>query len=165
MYSGRNTFFAAKPEEARIMSFGAPLQPRLLRYREFVIGAKEERFSVCFYNPGHGEGAHTRLSIDALPPQVVPVAIIDWPVADGSAPLRTKHSLTERCCYWEFYTNDFQTPKNIVEGTATVTVELPAGTILDLSTNEAQAPVKVKRSREAGVVRAGSYSTSPFTLS
>jgi hypothetical protein len=62
---------------------------------------------------------------------------IDWPVAPGHPPLRTTHDLSNRCCYWEFYTEAFAVPKDIVPGTAKVTVSFPESLMpVDLTTNK-----------------------------
>jgi hypothetical protein len=63
-------------------------------------------------------------------------------VAKGGPPLRTTHELTERCCYWEFYTSKFEVPKGAAPGKAMVSVYLPASTIsLVLTTTEFELPV------------------------
>jgi hypothetical protein len=56
--------------------------------------------------------------------------------------LRTSHDLTQRCCYWEFYTTEFVLPKGVVPGTAKLTVELPpSGLPIELTTKEMTLPV------------------------
>jgi hypothetical protein len=98
--------------------------------------------SLCFVNPGSGEGAGSRLSIEALPRFVAPELTIEWPTAGGRTPLRTSHPLTERCCYWEFYTTEFAVPKSVVAGTAKVSVNLPLGVPpIELTTREMVVPV------------------------
>jgi hypothetical protein len=138
MYAGWfGTFWSAKPEDAPVIHFGGPFTPKLLRRDVFTIGESKERLSLCFFNPGSGPGAVSRLSIEALPRAVVPVLNIEWPTAAGRAPLRTSHKLTERCCYWEFYTTQFAVPNGAVAGNAKVSVVLPdrAATI-ELTTTE-----------------------------
>jgi hypothetical protein len=67
---------------------------------------------------------------------------IQWPIGSGGAPLRTSHSLTQRCCYWEFYTTEFEVPTGIVAGKARVSVDLPAGaTPIELATTEMVVPI------------------------
>jgi hypothetical protein len=143
MYAGWfGTFWAAKPEDAPVIHFGGPFTPELLRRDEFTIGERGERLSLCFFNPGSGPGAVSRLSIEALPKTVVPVLNIEWPTAAGRAPLRTSHKLTERCCYWEFYTTQFEVPRGVVAGNAKVSVNLPASaTAIELTTTEMVMPV------------------------
>jgi hypothetical protein len=147
MYAGWfGTFWSTNREEAPVMHFGGPFTPKLLRRKDFAIGEKQERLSLCFLNPGSGVGAESRLSIDALPRFVVPELTIEWPTAGGSAPLRTSHLLVERCCYWEFYTTEFKVPKGAVAGTAKITVDLPVGaTPIKLTTTEMLAPVVAAR--------------------
>lgn len=129
MYAGWfGTFWSAQREKTPVIRFGGSFVPRLLRDRKFSIGAGPQRLSLGFINPGSGEGAHSRLSIDALPMDVVPVVHVEWPVAEGSPPLRTTHPLNERCCYWDFYTTKFEVPKGAVIGKAKATVEIPAVT-------------------------------------
>ena len=147
MYAGWfGTFWSTNREGAPVMHFGGPFTPKLLRRKDFAIGEKQERLSLCFLNPGSGVGAESRLSIDALPRFVVPELTIEWPTARGSAPLRTSHLLVERCCYWEFYTTEFKVPKGVVAGTAKITVDLPVGaTPIKLTTTEMLVPVVAVR--------------------
>jgi hypothetical protein len=143
MYAGWFTsFWAASPERASIVHFGGPLTPHLLRNKNFTPGASLERLSVGFMNDGSGKGATSRLSIDALPVDVVPVVHIRWPTNEGDPPLETTHRLDQRCCYWEFYTVTFRVPKEAVVGTADLTIELPIGSMpLALTTNKIRVPV------------------------
>jgi hypothetical protein len=99
-------------------------------------------------NPGSRAGAESRLSIEALPRDVVPKLNIEWPTADGRPALRTSHALTERCCYWEFYTNAFEVPAGAVVGKAKVSVELPVPAPIALTTTEFEVPV-VAKSKES----------------
>lgn len=143
MYAGWTPFWAATPEEAPLIHFGGTLQPRLLRSKEFVVGSGPRRLSICFINPGLGQGAHSRLSIEALPATVIPSVDIDWPVAEGAPPLRTSHLLVNRCCYWEFYDVNFKVPPTAVPGSATVTVSLPDGAVpLDVRMDPITFPVR-----------------------
>lgn len=97
---------------------------------------------MCFLNPGSGPGAESRLSIEALPAAAVPVLTIEWPRAAGRAPLRTSHNLTQRCCYWEFYTTLFDVPSGAVPGNAKVSVDLLSfATTIELATTNIVAPV------------------------
>jgi hypothetical protein len=143
MYAGWfGSFWGASPEEASILHFGGPLTPRMLRYKDFTLGSGLRRLSIGFMNPGLGDGADTRLSIDAPADDVIPVLHIRWPTADSGPPLQTTHQLTERCCYWEFYTTDFEVPAEATVGTATVSVELPEGAVsIPLTTSEIEVPV------------------------
>ena len=147
MYAGWfGTFWSTNREKAPVIHFGGPFTPKLLRRKVFTIGETQQRLSLCFLNPGSGAGAESRLSIDALHRFVVPELNIEWPAAGGGAPLRTSHQLSERCCYWEFYTTEFEVPKGAVAGKAKVSVELPAGaTTIELTTTEINVPV-VERS-------------------
>lgn len=143
MYSGWfGTFWAASPGEAPVVDFGGPLTPKMLRYKDFELGSGLRRLSVAFHNPGSGPGAQSLLSIDAPPADVVPVLKIEWPTAAGGPPLRTSHRLDQRCCYWEFYTTEFEVPAEASVGTAKVSIELPDGAIpLVLTTTELEVPV------------------------
>jgi hypothetical protein len=142
MYAGWfGTFWSTNRETAPVIYFGGPFTPKLLRRKDFTIGAERDRLSLCFMHPGSAAGADSRLSIDALPRYIVPTLNIEWPTASGK-PLRTSHLLSERCCYWEFYTSEFDMPKDIVPGTAKITVEFPAGIApIKLTTTEIIAPI------------------------
>jgi hypothetical protein len=138
-----------KPENASVIHFGGALKPNMLRYREFVVDSGVRRLSLSFTNPGRGTGATSRLSMYALPESVIPRVRIEWPVAKGAAPLETTYLLKERCCYWEFYDSKFKIPAAAVEGTATITVDLPDGEFpLALSTNQIKVPVLLTASPE-----------------
>jgi hypothetical protein len=150
MYAGWfGTFWSTNRETAPVVHFGGPFTPKLLRRKAFTIGEAHQRLSLCFVNPGSGEGAVSRLSIDAIPRFLVPEVTIEWPTAASHAPLRTSHLLSERCCYWEYYTSEFDVPNGIVVGKAKVSVEFPGGVIpIELTTKEIIEPV-VARSNEA----------------
>jgi len=136
------TFWSADRKTAPVIHLGGPFTPHLLRTKEFTIGKKMERLSLGFFNPGSGAGAESRLSIDALPPSVVPALNIEWPTAQGASPLRTSHRLLHRCCYWEFYRMGFEVPDGVVAGKAKVSVVVPGGPLpIDLATTEMEVPV------------------------
>lgn len=72
----------------------------------------------------------------------MPELHIDWPTADGAAPLRTSYELTRRCCYWEFYTAEFDLPKGVGAGLAKVSVDFISGVLpIELTTREMVVPV------------------------
>jgi hypothetical protein len=143
MYAGWfGTFWSPKRETAPIIHFGGALTPGLLRSKEFTLEPGRRRLSLGLMNHGSGPGAESRLSIEALPPESIPTLNIEWPVADGAAPLRTSHKLTERCCYWEFYTTAFEPPTGAVVGKAKVTLDFPAtAKPIVLTTTEFEVPV------------------------
>jgi hypothetical protein len=165
MYAGWfGTFVSSSPKTAPVVRMGAPLRPRLMTYNEFTAPASSKnpdarwfrgfplepfkpnrdsrRLAVAFVEPGGGEGAESRLSIDAIRSDVIPVVEINWPVAQGAAPLRTSHRLTDRCCYWVYYDTTFTVPQGVVPGTATVTVSVPAEAMpLPLATETIKVPV------------------------
>jgi hypothetical protein len=146
MYAGWfGTFWSTNRECAPVIRFSGPFTPTLLRRKEFTIGEKGERLSLGFFHPGSDPGAESRLSIDALPRYIVPELKIEWPTAGAGLPLRTSHELTQRCCYWEFYTTDFEVPKGAVAGKAKVSLRLPAGGIpIELTKTEIVVPVVSK---------------------
>ena len=83
----------------------------------------------------------------------MPTLTIEWPTAASTPPLRTTHQLSQRCCYWEFYTTAFEMPRGVVVGKAKLTVELTAGdTPIELTTTEIIAPVAA-RSTESDAAR------------
>jgi hypothetical protein len=143
MYAGWFwTFWSTDREQAPIIHFGGPFTPRLLRRKEITLGETQQRLNLCFVNPGSGEGAVSRLSIEALPRSAVTKLAIDWPTAGGSGPLRTSCELTQRCCYWEFYTTAFELPNGITTGKAKITVTFPVGVApIELTTTEITVPV------------------------
>ncbi len=148
MYAGWfGTIWSDRPETAPIVHFGGPLTPKKLRGQEFELGGPKNRLSIHFRKLGLGDGATSRLNYEALPLSVIPKVNIEWPVAEGSAPLKTSHLLTERCCYWEYYTNDFQIPSGVVEGKAKMEVDLPLGALpYELTTTVIEVPVVAKKS-------------------
>jgi hypothetical protein len=151
MYAGWfGTFWASSPEKASLVHFGGPLKPITLRFKEFVLGSTLDRLSIAFVNPGSGDGATSRLSIEALPARVIPEVQIDWPVADGAPHLRFKELLTARCCYWEFYEQNLTIPSGAVEGQATLTISVPKEVFpFELTTNQIKVPVRAKATNAA----------------
>ncbi len=143
MYAGWfGTFWSERPESAPVIHFRGPLTPVMLRGKEFVIGSARRRLSIAFMNVGSEKGAHSRLSIDALADDVVPRLTIEWPTAGNGPPLETSHALNERCCYWEFYTTQFQVPDGVAAGSARVLIDLPLGSMpFELTTTELKVPV------------------------
>lgn len=143
MYAGWfGTFWSTNIETAPVLHFSGPFTPKLLRLNAFTNGVKPLRLSLAFINPGSGMGTQTRVSIAAFPHYLMPVVTIDWPVPEGTVPLRTKHELSERCCYWEYYTSTFDVPKGVVPGRAKLTVDFPATiTQIVLATNAIVVPV------------------------
>ena len=119
MYAGWfGTFWSTSRETAPVVHFGGPFTPHLLRRKEFTIGEKGQRLSVCFMNP-------------------TPVLNIEWPTASGGAPLQTSHQLTQRCCYWEFYTTQFEVPNGVIPGRAKVSIDLIASALpIELTTTD-----------------------------
>jgi hypothetical protein len=101
MYAGWfGTFWSTNSATAPLVHFGGPFTPRLLRGKDFTIGAQRERLSICFLNPGSGPGAESRVSIEAWPTSLAPTVKIEWPTQAGQVKQRTSHLLSERCCYW-----------------------------------------------------------------
>lgn len=136
------TFWSTKRETAPVIHLGGAFTPKLLRAKEFTIRSGHQSLSLGFMNPGSGAGAESRLSIEALPRHLVPTLTIEWPTAGGGPPLRTHHELTERCCYWEFYSTAFEVPNGAMVGKAKVFVALPAAaTPIVLTTTEFEVPV------------------------
>jgi hypothetical protein len=143
MYAGWfGTFWSAKHETAPVIHFHGPFTPRLLREKAFTLGPSRRRLSLAFINPAPDQGRiHGSASKPCLR-NLVPKLIIEWPTAADGSPLRTSHELTERCCYWEFYTTAFEAPREAVAGKAKVSVQLPAGeTPIVLQTTEFEVPV------------------------
>jgi hypothetical protein len=150
MYAGWTIHWGTSPQTAPAIHFGGALRPQILRRKEFILGSGTNRLSLSFYNPGLGKGGDSRLSIDALPRNVVPELEIDWPVAEGAPPLHTSHQLTERCCYWEFYDLRFVIPPGAVAGTATVKVSVPTEVLpLKLAIDQIKLPVRAKQPDKA----------------
>jgi hypothetical protein len=151
MYAGWTSFWAASPGAAPVIHFAGPLEPRMLRLKEFVIDSLARRLSIAFINPGRGECATSLLGIDALPPQVIPTLQIDWPVEKGAPVLHTSLPLRNRCCYWEFYNLGFKVPAGTVPGTATVTVSMQGGSLpFELIRNQIKVSVRAKAAETAG---------------
>jgi hypothetical protein len=143
MYAGWfDTFWSPEPKKAPVIHFGGPLTPRMLREKEFVIGSGRRRLSLAFMNPGSESGAVSRLSIDAIPSHIIPRLIIKWPTDTDSRSLETSHDLADRCCYWEFYTTDFEVPDGIATGTAQMSIHFPEYELpIALTTTQIEVPV------------------------
>jgi len=143
MYAGWfGTFWSTSPATAPVIHFGGPLKPHILRRAEFVVGSGTDRLSLSFVNPGRGDGATSRFSIDALPASITPRLTVEWPVAPGTPPLVKSYPLPERCCYWEFYEPIFRVPREAVAGEARLTVSFNGGDFpVALTTPEFTVPV------------------------
>jgi hypothetical protein len=152
MYAGWfGTLWADSPAKASIIHFGGPLEPRLLREKEFVVDSGVHRLSICLITPGVGDAGPARLSEYAIPISTPIHVHIEWPVALASPTLVTTHKLDKHCCYWEYYDSEFRVPlgKGIIEGTATVTIDLPEGKFpLPLRTNKIE--VRVRKTEPPG---------------
>ena len=108
MYAGwLGTFWSASPQAAVVVRLGSPLRLRLMTYNEFTAPASSKnldarwfrgfplepfkpnrdvrRLAVAFVEPGSGDGAESRLGIEAIRSDVIPVIEIDWPVAEVRA--------------------------------------------------------------------------------
>jgi len=145
MYAGWfGTFWSSNQNTAPVIHFAGPFTPRILRRDAFTIGERGQRLSLCFIHPGSEAGAVSRLSIEALPQFVVPELQIEWPTGPGRKPVRTSHSLLQRCCYWEFYTEEFALPTGVLPGQAKVSVAIPSAAGLELTTTEIAVPVETK---------------------
>lgn len=145
LYAGWTPFWSESPEAAEVIHFGGPLRPVLLRAKEFVVSSTLDRLSIALVHRGANKAADSRLSIDALPESVVPEVTIAWPVAAGKPALQTKHLLTERCCYWEFYTTKVPVPAEAVSGTAHATVSLPGFAVpIELAAETFGVPVRAQ---------------------
>jgi hypothetical protein len=151
MYAGwSSTFWAASAKTVPIVHFGGPMAPKLLRFKEYLLDSEARRLSIGFMNPGRGEGATSRLSIDALPRTAMPVVRIDWPVEAGAKAMQTSHPLIQRCCYWELYDPDFKVPPGVIPGIARATVSLTSGDFpFELTTNQIEFAVRAKDSGTA----------------
>jgi hypothetical protein len=126
VYSGWGHVFAESAAKAPIMHFGGDYNVTPLRNKSLNPAKPPSRFSIGFVSPGLGDSSSTRISIDALPKEVIPQCEIDWPSKDKPGEtFTTTIPLTERCCYWEFYTEKFQIPDEAGEGTAHVRVSVP----------------------------------------
>ncbi len=146
MYAGWNALLSPSSKDAPVIHLGGAVSPQMLRYQEFTLGTKPKRFSIAFVTPGELKLAPARLSIDGLPASVKPVANIQWPTKSGDPPLVTFHLLTERCCYWEFYTEDFRIPDKATTGIATVTILVPLTEFpLKLAIDQFEVPVVSKK--------------------
>jgi hypothetical protein len=149
MYAGWfGTFWSSKPESTPSIPFGGPLTPKLLRAKEITITPTAQRMSLAFMNLEAEAGAVSRLSIEALNRSVVPRLTIAWPTANGETPLKTTHDLTERCCYWEFYTSDLYVPDGVKPGMARVGVTFPGGGFpFTLTTSVIEVPVTAAKEK------------------
>jgi hypothetical protein len=153
MYAGWfGRLWADSPAKASIIHFGGPLEPRLLREKEFVVDSGVRRLSVCLMTEGQGEAGPARLSEYAIPISTPIRVRIEWPVAPGAPPLTTTHTLDKHCCYWEYYDSNFRVPqgKGIVEGIARLTIDVPGGKLpLPMRTNKLEARVRMTEPPDA----------------
>lgn len=140
------TFWAEKREYAPVVHLGGVFTPEPLRAQRILIQPGARRFDIGFINSGSQKGAETWLGTESLPADLQPVLKIDWPTKDGAPSIQTSHPLPQRCCYWDFYTTDFDIPSNIVPGKARIVVELGVlAPPIPLSTHEFTVPVELPK--------------------
>jgi hypothetical protein len=144
-YSGWGHVFADKPADAPIMHFGGEYNVTPLRNKSLGLDKPPSRFSIGFFCPGAGDSSSTRISIKALPEDVIPLCEIEWPAKDlKAAPIKTELPLNQRCCYWEFYNTNVTIPDGAGEGKAKITITMPDKLPFKLGKQTFELPVVAK---------------------
>src|SRR5688572_7002799 len=78
-FAGWKPIFKESREQAPIFHFGGPLSVQPLRFSEFSLKEKKPELHLRFFTPGLGEFSAVSLGYEAVPKQVEPVAMIEWP--------------------------------------------------------------------------------------
>ena len=152
MYAGwfGQALWADSPAKASIIHFGGPLEPRLLREKEFVVNSGVRRLE-CRPSSRRAWGALALHCLSEFAILSTPIHVrIESPVA-VSSPRWSQLTSWANSCYWEYYDSkfaNFPQGKGIIDGTATVTIELPDGKFpLPLRKNKIEVPVRMTELR------------------
>jgi hypothetical protein len=78
-FAGWKPIFKETPDKAPILHFGGPLSVQPLRFHEFSLKEKKPELHLRFLTPGVGEFSTVSLGYEAVPKEIEPVALIEWP--------------------------------------------------------------------------------------
>jgi hypothetical protein len=78
-FAGWKPIFKETPDKAPILHFGGPLSVQPLRFHEFSLKEKKPELHLRFFTPGLGEFSTVSLGYEAVPKEVEPEALIEWP--------------------------------------------------------------------------------------
>jgi hypothetical protein len=97
-FAGWAPLFCPRREEAMIVHFGGAMIPQVLRFKTLSVSQPNQSLHLRFATPGVGKNAFASLGYEAVPQDVHPLAVIEWPAAAANAPpIKTEVSLTSRC--------------------------------------------------------------------
>jgi WD40 repeat protein len=125
--------FAARPEDAPIIHFGAPWEITFYGTEDWHIGKVEEA-TLAVGTPGLGFGATAFVEFEGvIPLTVCPTAKITYPpAAADQAAIVKSYELTKRCCGINLYGN-VPVPTDIGIGLASAELSLPRWPGTDVS--------------------------------
>jgi hypothetical protein len=78
-FAGWKPIFKESPAKAPILHFGGPLAVQPLRFAEFSLKEKKPELHLRFFTRGLGEFSAVSLGYEAVPQEIEPVALIEWP--------------------------------------------------------------------------------------
>jgi hypothetical protein len=97
-FAGWTPLFCSRQQEAMIVHFGGAMIPQRLRFKTLSLSQPNQSLHLRFATPGLGKNAFASLGYEAVPKDVHPLAVIEWPAAASNAPpIKTEVSLASRC--------------------------------------------------------------------
>jgi len=78
-FAGWKALFKESPQKAPVLHFGGPLFAQPIRYATFSLKEKNPELHLRFATHGVGEFSSVSLGYEAIPRDVEPVALIEWP--------------------------------------------------------------------------------------
>jgi len=78
-FAGWKPIFKENPQKALVFHFGGPLFAQPIRYAKFSLKEKKPELHLRFATHGMGEFSTVSLGYEAIPQDVEPVALIEWP--------------------------------------------------------------------------------------
>ena len=80
-FAGWKPIFKDSPQNAPVLHFGGPLFAQPIRVAKFSLKEKKPELHLRFATHGLGEFSSVSLGYEAIPEDVEPVALIEWPGA------------------------------------------------------------------------------------
>jgi hypothetical protein len=97
-FAGWTPLFSPNRQQATVIHFGGAMVPQAIRYKTLSLSKPDLSLHIRFATPGLGKNAFASLGYKAVPKDLHPLVVIDWPAAAPNAPpIQTTVSLTERC--------------------------------------------------------------------
>lgn len=97
-YAGWAPIFSTNRATASVIHFGGSVMAQPLRSKEISLSSKNPELHLRFATPGLDKQSFASLGYEAVPANVQPVAIIEWPAKQGGASVEPSQViLASRC--------------------------------------------------------------------